>query len=99
MTEHQRQLFHKIWDMYNNKELDVEEILIVLLFTSAALSTKENIPLTDWIDVLIDNKASIIKELAEQSRDEAETITNEQRATAKHKFELRLVQNEELQND
>ena len=99
MTKHQRQLFHQIWDMYNNKELDVEEILIVLLFTSAALSTKENIPLTDLIDVLIDNKASIIKELAEQSRDEAETITNEQRATAKHKFELRLVENEGLQND
>lgn len=96
MTEHQRQLFHQIWDMYNNKELDVEEILIVLLFTSAALSTKENIPLTDLIDVMIENKASIIKELSEQSRDEAETITNVQRATAKHKFELRLVKNEEL---
>ena len=99
MTEHQRLLFHQIWDMYNNKELDVEEILIVLLFTSAALSTKENIPLTDLIDVLIENKASIIKELAEQSRDEAETITNEQRETAKHKFELRLVKTEEHQND
>ena len=98
MTEYQRQLFHQIWDMYNDKELDVEEIAFVLLFTSAALST-ENIPLTDLIDVLIDNKASIIKELAEQSREEAEIITNVQRATAKHKFELRLIKNEELQND
>ena len=99
MTEYQKQLFHQIWDMYNDKELDVEEILVVLLFTSAALSTKENIPLTDLIDVLIDNKASIIKELSEQSRNEAEIITNVQRAAAKHKFELRLVKNEELQHD
>ena len=99
MTEYQRRLFHQIWDMYNDKELDVEEILVVLLFTSAALSTKENIPLTDLIDVLIDNKASIIKELSEQSREEAEIITNVQRAAAKHKFELRLIKNEEFQHD
>ena len=91
MTDEQRILFHEIWNMYDNKELDVEEILIVLLFTSAALSTKENIPLTDLIDLLIENKANIIKELANQSESEADNIKNEQRKTAKQ-FELRLVE-------
>ena len=99
MTNHQRKLFHHIWDIYNDKDMDVEEILIVLLFTCAALSTKENIPMTDLIDVMIENKASIIKELAEQTEKEFEDIRHAQRPNTNNKFELKLVKNGEIEND
>ena len=96
MTEEQRQLFHQLWDIYDKEIVNPEEIVVVLLFVCSAISTKKNIPLSDMIDILIENKANIIQELTKKSEIEAEKIRHDR---AKHQKTPNLTLVGENDND